>query len=818
MGSNDVVGLDRIRRDMVPLVGGKAANLGEMAAAGERVPAGFCVTTAAYASGTVPAERVVRAYEAMGGGRVAVRSSATAEDLPDASFAGQQDTYLDVEGADAVVDAVRRCWDSLDNARAVAYRRANGIARADVGMAVVVQRMVDSATAGVMFTADPLTGTRTRTVVDAVRGPGTAVVDGSVEPDHYTVDDGHDPEEVGGCLNRAQVVALAAAGRRLRTLFGSPQDVEWAHDRDGTLWLLQSRPVTTLFPLPPQDLPDLPRFYMETGHMQGMLRPFTPLGLSLLQQVWTRWWSGAEDATDPDPLMIGVGGRLYTDLSPFLRSAVLRGRVARSMDVYGPRVRAAVEHALDDPRFAARPGLPFSASAVLRIVGGVLPSAALGVGYALARPRAARASAHRAVARLRTVRGPGAGASAARRLDWVHGPAFDAMLGRDLTAVIGPVFAGIVTGTVPAALLGGVATKEETDTVLGGLPHNVTTEMDLALWRVAERARTHGDLFTRTPPEELSARYLRGELPDIGLDAFLDSYGHRTAAEVDIGVPRWREDPAPVFGTVANYLRLEDPEQAPDRRFERARAAAEATLAELGPRAVRSRPVRGAIAVFLMRRSRELAGMREYAKFAWLVPFAEMRRQLLLVGADLADEGRLTGADDVFFLRVDEVRAAVEGTDQRDLVAERRRVHRRELRRRTVPGTLLTDGTDVEATLPAPPAAWGGLPGIAAAPGRAEGRARVVLDPAGARIEPGEILVAPTTDPGWTPLFMTAAGLVSETGSPIAHGPTVAREYGIPAVICVRDATTVIRTGDLLRVDGATGTVVVVDGRADGTG
>ncbi|MBQ1080002.1 PEP/pyruvate-binding domain-containing protein [Nocardiopsis sp. B62] len=811
---DDVVALEEIRRGMGALVGGKAANLGEMAAAGERVPAGFCVTTAAYASGTVPAERVARAYAALGGGRVAVRSSATAEDLPDASFAGQQDTYLDVEGADAVVDAVRRCWDSLDNERAVSYRRANGIDRADVRMAVVVQRMVDPATAGVMFTADPLTGSRARTVVDAVRGSGTAVVDGSVEPDHYALDDGRVPDLSEGCLTRGQVLELAATGRRLQALFGSPQDVEWSHDRDGTLWLLQSRPVTALFPLPPQDLPDQPRFYMEIGHMQGMLRPFTPLGLSMLQRVWTRWWSGrgsATDAADPDPLMVDVGSRLYVDLSAFLRSAPLRRRLPAGMEVYGPRVRAAVEHVLGDPRFAPRPGLPFSASTALRIAAVVLPSL-VGVGYALARPRAARARAQAAVARLRALRGPGVEASPARRLDWVTGSAFDAMLGRDLREVIGPVFAGIVTATAPAALLHGVATKEETDTVLGGLPHNVTTEMDLDLWGIAERARAHGDLFASTPSEELAARYLRGELPDVGVDAFLDSYGHRAAGEVDIGVPRWSEDPAPVFGSVANYLRLEDPDLAPDRRFERAGAAAVTRLAELGSRAVHERPVRGAVAAFLMRRSRELGGMREYAKFAWLVPFAEMRRQLLLAGEGLVAQGLLAGADDVFFLRVHEIRAAArEGTDQRDLVAERRRFHQRELRRRSVPGTLLTDGTDVEAALPTPAVARGGLPGAPAAPGRAEGRARVVLDPVGARIEPGEILVAPTTDPGWTPLFMTAAGLVSETGSPIAHGPTVAREYGIPAVICVRDATTRIRTGDLLRVDGTAGTVDVVD-------
>ncbi|GAB3706976.1 PEP/pyruvate-binding domain-containing protein [Nocardiopsis oceani] len=810
-----VIDLGEVRRDTGDLVGGKAANLGEMIAAGEPVPPGFCVTTIAHASGKVPAEEIVRAYEALGGGRVAVRSSATAEDLPDASFAGQQETYLDIEGADALADAVRRCWDSLDNERAVAYREANGTDRAEVRMAVVVQRMVDAATAGVMFTADPLTGSRDRTVVDAVRGLGTGVVDGSVEPDRYAVEAGRLPSDVEGCLTRDQVATLAAAGQRLQKLYGSPQDVEWAHDRDGALWLLQSRPVTTLFPLPPQDLPDLPRLYMEIGHMQGMLRPFTPVGVSMLQEVWTRWWAVAgfpANTSDRDPLMVDIGRRLYIDISAFLRSAPVRQRMAAGMEVYGPHVRAAVEHLLDDPRFAPRHGLPFSARTGLAVAAAVLPAAALGVCNALARPPAGRARAHAAVRRLRALRGPGSKAGARERLDWVAGDAFKEMLGPDLLEVMGPVFAGIITGMVPAVLLDGVATKEETDTVLGGLPHNVTTEMDLALWRIAERARVHGDLFARTPPDELATRYWDGDLPDIGLDAFLDAYGHRAAAEVDLGVPRWREDPAPIFGSIANYLRLEDPEQAPDRRFQRAAATAEAKLAELSARAVRARPVRGRLAALLMRRSRELTGMREYAKFAWLVPFAEMRRQLLLAGEDLVGRGLLEEPGDIVFLEMDEARsAAATSTDQRALVADRRRFHQRELRRRSVPGTLLTDGTNVEATLPAPPVEAGGLPGSPAAPGRAEGRARVVIDPSGARLKPGEILVAPTTDPGWTPLFMTAAGLITETGSPIAHGPTVAREYGLPAVICVRNATTVIRTGDLLRIDGTAGTVTVVD-------
>ncbi|MEV4083629.1 PEP-utilizing enzyme, partial [Nonomuraea fuscirosea] len=177
--------------------------------------------------------------------------------------------------------------------------------------------------------------------------------------------------------------------------------------------------------------------------------------------------------------------------------------------------------------------------------------------------------------------------------------------------------------------------------------------------------------------------------------------------------------------------------------------------------------------------------------------------------ADLADRGRLERADDIMFLTLEEARAAARDTDHREVAAMRRAEYVRELRRRTVPGALLSDGTDLEALAPAEPAPDGVLTGMSGAAGQATGRARVIRDPAGARIEPGEILVAPTTDPGWTPLFMTAAGLVTETGSPVAHGPTVAREYGIPAVICVRDATHEIRTGQLITIDGAAGTVRV---------
>ncbi|MEV4639830.1 PEP/pyruvate-binding domain-containing protein [Actinoplanes sp. NPDC049548] len=792
-----VVALSETSAAMAELVGGKAARLGELIRLGERVPSGFCVTTEAYRSGVVPEAEIAEAYARLGGGPVAVRSSATTEDLPDASFAGQHDTVLGVDGTQELIAAVRTCWDSLHGARAVAYRDAHDIGHAGVRMAVVVQRMVDPEAAGVLFTANVLTGCRAEMLVDAAPGLGTAVVDGAVAVDHYVLD-GSVPD-VGGCLTSSQLAELRRVGERLQDHFGGPQDVEWAVDGDG-IWLLQSRPITTLFPMPPATGKPLPRVYVEFGTVQGMLRPVTPMGMATLRSQIEAMLASLGVRAE----VVDIGGRLYGDLTDLARSRTARKRLVKLLAVdFGPRAQAAMEHVLADPRFApgptaktgARPGAP-----------GTAARAVAGIVRALARPDKARARLWRAVDRLREASAvPDGPRTAADRLAFAE--ARDAADGPD--DIAWPIVAGMLAATLPAHLLRGVATPDEIHTVLGGMPHNVTIEMDLALWRVAQRAAAHRDLFLGTAPQELAARYLRGSLPDVGLDTFLRAYGHRGVAEVDLGVPRWAEDPAPVLAMVANHLRLTDPDQAPDRRFAAAAATAEATLRDIARRA-RRRPVRGRIAVFLLRRARALAGLREAGKFAGLYRLRSVRDQLLLIGAELTAAGRLEQADDIMFLTLDEVRAALPGdTGLHAVVARRRAEHRRELRRRTVPVALLSDGTDVEALLPAPPATDGVLTGVGAAAGRATGPARVVTDPATARIEPGEILVAATTDPGWTPLFLTAGALVTETGAVMAHGPTVAREYGIPAVISVPGATRAITTGQVVTVDGAAGTVTV---------
>ncbi|MGH8795376.1 MAG: PEP/pyruvate-binding domain-containing protein [Stackebrandtia sp.] len=844
----DIVDLDSVGAEAADLVGGKAANLGEMIAAGMAVPQGFCVTTRGYGEAVdvddvaeelerTPAEdatrltrlaeaarnkilqtpvpdslraAIVTRYERLGAdGPVAIRSSATAEDLPHASFAGQLDSYLNIAGGDAVVDAVRRCWASLWTERAVHYRAANDLGHSGIGVAVVVQSMVDAQVAGVLFTANPITGRRTQMVVDAAPGLGDALVSGAITPDHYLLDD--ESPHSDGCLSAARLEEIRVLGRRLEDHFGSPQDAEWAVDADGKLWLTQSRPITTLFPLPKTSRPGV-RAFLSVSAAQGVLQPLTPMGMSVMRMSGAAMWNEAGLKADPiDGLegFVDAGGRMYADLTKMLRSKRTRKNLPEQMQIYGPRVTRSVTRLLDDPRFTPQGGMPIRMSSALKVGARYTIPALTGVARALLRPAAARARAQRMAERIEQNTTAPTEATTAERLRFVEGVSRKIM-GREMMDVVWVLFAAGIAVLAPPKLLGRFAEESELLAVLRGMPHNVTTEMDLRLWRTAVALEAHRELLQDAPPDELAARFREGTLPSPLAEAvseFLEAYGRRAAAEIDVGVPRWSEEPAPVFAALANYLRVDDPRHAPDRRFQTAAAEAEATIDALYARARRRRPLRARLARFYLRRARELSGLRELPKFASLHGYGQIREQLLLIGDALTRQGVLDRADDVMFLDVREARAAVDGVDLRGLIGRRRVVHEREMRRRYVPMVLLSDGTDPETEVAPVAAADGVLVGMAAAPGKVTGAARVVRDPNGARLEPGEILVAPSTDPGWTPLFLTAGGLVTETGAANSHGPTVAREYGIPAVIGVPAATERIRTGQIITVDAYAGTV-----------
>ncbi|KRE82236.1 PEP/pyruvate-binding domain-containing protein [Arthrobacter sp. Soil764] len=922
-----VLDLRRLNAGMLPLAGGKAANLGELLSAGLPVPDGFCLTTDAYRQalgvpGSLPpalaavhaafvesapaarrdaaqtraaeppdiaglagaaraairatpipaavSQAVEEAYAALGPDvPVAVRSSATAEDLPFASFAGQQDTYLNVIGVPALLEAVRNCWASLWTDRATAYRASLGIDPAGVALAVVVQRMVDADAAGVMFTANPLTGRRRQIVIDASPGLGEAVVSGAVNPDHFVVDAlsgkvlertlGDKGVEVrplpgGGtqtrnvssatgaaCLTDWHIAGLARLGLQAEDHFGAPQDTEWAIDRSGGMWLTQSRPITTLYPVPRSNgaagrIPEGrsatrgTRAYLCFSLAQGLTRPLTPMGLAAVRLIASSIATAAGFPV-PDPRggpspYAEAGQRIYVDFTTPIRSTAGRWLVPRVFDIMEARTATVMRQLFEDPAFSVITKSPFG---LLRHVAPAAARAKVPGTFlrALFRPAAALRRLDRFTQDFEASLHFGGGEGAVARLDHV-----ELLLRRRLFPIVPAILplpaVGFAMLGVAGKLLGGNA-WDELQPVIRGLPNNVTTEMDLELWHLAREIREDResrDALMTGDPNVLAAAFQAGQLPprlDAGLARFLDRYGHRAVAEIDVGLPRWSEEPAHILGILANYLRLEDPALAPDAQFSKAIEDAEAQVDLLVARAAARGRIRGRLVRAALHRARLLAGLRELPKYQLVAGLAEVRRELLLVGSELAQAGTIERQDDVFFLDFAEARKALSGVplsgtaaangvavqDFRALVASRRQDYAQELRRRHIPRVLLSDGTEPEAVRTGVGiSAEGTLTGSPASAGTVTAAARVILDPVGARLEPGEILVAPSTDPGWTPLFLTAGGLVMEMGGANSHGAVVAREYGIPAVVGVADATGLISTGQKITVDGGAGTVV----------
>jgi pyruvate,water dikinase len=902
--------IDAMGDGAIAAVGGKAANLGRLILAGFPVPPGFCVTTEAYrlAAGdtlrpvldrlaTTPATdtdalarlarhardllmaaplppqvaaAVTTAYLALGDGTpVAVRSSATAEDLATASFAGQQDTYLNVVGTDDVLSAVHRCWASLWTDRAVTYRAVNGIDHGSVRLAVVVQTLVDAAVAGVMFTVNPVTGSREQTVLDASPGLGESVVSGMVNPDRFVAEsltgriverrlgdkrvtvrasaDGgttHETRDEAAreyCLTDGQVRDLVALGRRVSALYGSPQDTEWALDADGALWLTQARPVTTLFPIPvrePNREPesrsgadpgpghdtglrarddaagrDLQVFFCFSV-AQGVNGPLTPMGMATLRVVGssaaTTLGFPVADVLAGPPAEYESVGRLFLDITTLMRSSLGRTVAPKVLDVMEARSAEILRSLFDDPRLSVvhTSPMPWIRRILSLVVRYRVP---LQVGRALVRPSSVTRLATQIEDEVRRATTVEDGAGSPTRLELVITAAGRvAPLFPRVMPVVGVGFALL---GLAGKLLGPLAEPGDLQGVLRSLPNNVTTEMDLQLWHLATAVKADpasAAALRDTPASQLVTAYRSGTLPPVlqqELARFLDRYGHRSVAEIDIGTPRWADDPTYILGVLANYLRLDDGRPTPHDVFTRGAEQAEALVTSLTARAARRGRMRGRVVGFSLRRAREFVGLRELPKYLMVLTLSRLRVQLTAVGADLVGPGRLAAADDIYFLDLREAWEALNGRDFRDVVRTRRAEHAQEQRRRHVPRVLLSDGTEPEADSVAPERTDGALAGTPASAGRVTGTVRVIRDPVGAHLEPGEILVAPSTDPGWTPLFLTAGALVMEMGGANSHGAVVAREYGIPAVVGVAGATTRLVTGQRITVDGAKGLV-----------
>ena len=435
----------------------------------------------------------------------------------------------------------------------------------------------------------------------------------------------------------------------------------------------------------------------------------------------------------------------------------------------------------------------------------------------LIKPQAAVARVERMRKHLQELGTTFTGSSADDRLNKIE-HFFADKFGPVMGSIAPPLIAGLGSYALTSRLLKNLATPDEMQIVLRTLPHNPTTEMDLELWTLAQRIQADPRAAQRlyeTPLEQLAREYREGTLSPAlqqGLKEFLHVYGHRGVAEIDLGLSRWSEDPTHILGVLTNYLQIKNPYQAPDVQFQRGAQEAEAMVAELIRRAHRKGWLRGRLVRFFLKRVRTLAGLREMPKFCLVLILAHMRETLWSVGKELAEVGRLEEVEDIFFITLQETHTALAGEDMRQVVSERRASYDFELRRRHIPRVLLSDGTEpTAASLDAHDAGeeQSVLRGVPASPGTVTAKARVILDPTGAKLEPGEILVAPSTDPGWTPLFLTAGGLVMEMGGMMSHGAVVAREYGIPAVVGVAGATERITTGQQITVDGAAGKIEI---------
>ncbi len=859
-----VLGLQEVDETHVAVVGGKGAQLGGLSRIdGIRVPAGFCVTTDAFrrimaeapsidgrvdqlwrmnpddreAIRTISAEirrsiegiaipgdlvaAIIRALAQLGEqAAYAVRSSATAEDLPTASFAGQQDTYLNVVGPAAILQHISRCWASLFTERAVTYRQRNGIDHRTVHMAVVVQQMVFPQAAGILFTADPVTSNRKVATVEAGFGLGEALVSGLVNPDVYKVRDGEIVSKAVGAkqlaihaspaggtreqainperqeqpaLTDAQVVRLAELGRRIEAHFGHPQDIEWCLVDEG-FQIVQSRPITTLFPIPETGDREN-HVYISVGHQQMMTDPMKPLGLSFWQM------------TTPAP-MAQAGGRLFVDVTQRLASPASRAGLLEAAGRSDPLIGDALQTILERDGFIrplsdeGPPGPLFGgASAPIETDPAI-------VTELIGRSEASIAASERDIATL----------SGEALLDFIR---------TDMQELKRILFDSqshqVFMSAMEAAwwlnerLEAWLGEKNAADTLTQSVPHNVTSEMGLALLDVADVIRPHPDVVAYL--QHIEDDGFLDELPKLAggreardaIEAWLDKYGMRCVGEIDITRPRWSERPSTLVPMILGNIRNFEPGAA-ERRFEQGRQEARKKEQQLLER-LRALPdgePKAEETKRMIDRVRTFIGYREYPKYGMVSRYFVYKRALLTEAERLVQADVLREKEDIFYLTFQELHDVVRTNRVDDQLIRQRKDAFRSYQALTPPRVLTSDGEAIAGTYRRDDVPAGALIGLPVSAGTVEGRARVILDIAEADLEAGDILVTAHTDPSWTPLFVAISGLVTEVGGLMTHGAVIAREYGLPAVVGVVGATRLIPDGQRIRVHGTDGYVEIL--------
>ncbi len=867
--SSFVLDFQEIENTQLSLVGGKGLNLGELSnIQGIQVPEGFCVTTVGYEKAIeqneelhtllqqltklkredrtqiggiskkirevimaveIPSDVVeaVAHYLSRFGNEhaYAVRSSATAEDLPYASFAGQQDTYLNIIGKEAILQHVRKCWASLFTERAVMYRMQNGFEHNQVSICAVVQKMVFPQASGILFTADPITSNRKVLSIDASFGLGEALVSGLVSADNYKVKEGEIIDKMiatkklaiyalkeGGTetkqndpvqqkiqtLSDQQILQLAQIGRQIEAYFGCPQDIEWCLVND-TFYIVQSRPITTLYPIPEEN-DGGNHVYISVGHQQMMTDAMKPLGLSFFL------------LTTNAP-MRQAGGRLFVDATQQLASPASRDYLINTLGKSDPLVRDALTTIIERDNFITL--LPDDekeksvskskppANSQLEIEND--PSIVTNL------IKASEASIEELKRNMQTKSG----------MDVLHFILEDIQQLKKVLfnpQSIAVIMAGMNASTwMNEKMEQWLGEKNAADTLSQSVQNNITSEMGLALMDVADVIRPYPEVITYLQHVEDDSflnelvQFKGGEKAREAISAFLNKYGMRCSGEIDITKTRWSEKPITIIPMILNNIR--DFEYgASKRKFEEGLQEALKKEEELIDRLQHLPNGKQKVEETkrMIRNIRNCIGYREYPKYGMINRYFIYKQALLKEAEQLVQSGVIHEIDGVYYLTFEELHEVVR-TNKLDYALIHKQKNEYKLYEKLTPPRVMTSDGEIitgkykRENLPAD-----AIVGLPVSSGVIEGRARVILNMEDANLEEGDILVTAFTDPGWTPLFVSIKGLVTEVGGLMTHGAVIAREYGLPAVVGVENATKRIKDGQRIRVHGTEGYIEVL--------